>query len=370
MTPETITAEGLELRPWRPEDADEDLVKACNDPMIARFLPLLPQPYTDESARWWVEQGAPAAWDEGGAAFRVASSGTHKLLGTIGIGSVHTGRRQAEVGYWVAPWARGQGVATRATRAVTEWAFRQGFHRLELLAAKENPASQRVALAAGYTREGTRREAGVTREDGHQDLVAFVRLATDPPGPAARVLPDFAGGELTDGVIRLRPVGPGDVDDLFNLFQLPEVAHNHIGPPLTLELVRQRCEQAEDAWLAGGMASCVIEDIATGAFAGDIALHYRERFTSQAMLGYSLRPEFRGKGFATRAVNLFTEWAFETAGVVRVIAGTFPENDASRAVLQRAGFTREAHLKAALPGRDGPRIDDIQFVRINPRVAK
>jgi RimJ/RimL family protein N-acetyltransferase len=366
---ETIIIGGLEIRPWRPEDGNEELAKACDDPVTARFMAHMPSPYTLEDARWWAQEGAPAAWAHGGASFAVTDMGTHKLLAGIGIGNLQTERAQAEIGYWVAPWARGRGVATAATRAVTDWAFRQGIYRLELQAAKENWASQRVALAAGYSREGVRRNSGNTREGGRRDMVAFVRLSSDPPGPIARLLPDLPGGELTDGVVALRPLGPDDIDDLYQLNDLPDVARNRIGPGLSREWATQRCGQAHSAWLAGEIASMSIRDAATGAFAGDIGLHYREPFTRQAMLGYSLRPEFRGKGFATRSVNLVTEWAFESVGVVRVVAGTFPENEASRAVLRRAGFTREAYLKAMLPGPDGTRIDDIQFMRLNPRLA-
>lgn len=57
-----------------------------------------------------------------------------------------------EVGYWVAPWARGRGVATAATRAVTRWAIEElGAKRVTLEAASTNYASQQVALNAGFT---------------------------------------------------------------------------------------------------------------------------------------------------------------------------------------------------------------------------
>lgn len=363
----TVAGDGVTLRLWRASDVDV-LVKACNDAAIVRFLTNIPSPYTEEAARQWTAEGAPAAWRAGGAAFAVTDPSTAEVVGGVGLGNLQTGRRQAEVGFWVAPWARGRGVATAATKTITNWALEQGFHRIELLAAKENPASQRIAFAAGFTREGVRRDAGPLRDGGWCDLVAFARLVDDEPGPTTRLLPDLPGGFLTDGVVRLRRLGPGDVQDFFALNQFPEVAHNHLGEPITMEQAQLRCHRTESAWLAGERADCVIEDAATGAFAGDIGLFYNAPYSSQAILGYALRPEFRGKGFCTRAVNLICDWAFEHAGIVRVIAGTFPENELSRRVLQRAGFEREGFLKAALPGRDGKRIDDIQFVRISPLV--
>lgn len=367
MTPDTITGDGVELRLWTADDVD-DLRDACNDTEIARWLPLIPHPYTDEAARWWIEEGAPQAWREGGAAFCIVFPGTQKILGGIGISTVQPGRRQAEVGYWIAPWARAQGVATRATRAISRWAIESGLYRLELLAAKENWVSQRVAMAAGYTREGVRCEGGPTRDGGRQDLVCFVRLAGDPDQPAQRVLPDFPGGTVSDGIVRLRPLRTDDVDDYFALNELPEVRATSFGPLITPEVARDRIAWVQNSWLAGERAECAIEDTATGAFAGSISIFYRERGLHEAMIGYSLRPEFRGKGIATRAVDLLCQWTFENTAVVRIIAGTFPENHASQRVLERAGFAREGYLKAALPGRDGKRIDDIRFVRLSPNL--
>lgn len=367
MTPERVSGDVVNLRPWELSDTDA-LVKACNDPEIARFLPLLPHPYTQDAAQEWITVGAVEAWASGGAAFAITDPVSGEVVGGYGLGNVQSGRAQGEVGYWVAPWARRRGIATAATKAAADWAFRNGFKRLELLSAKENGASQRVALNSGFTREGVRREAGPLREGTRQDLIAFIRMSGDDPGPVRRTLPDLPGGSLTDGVIRLRPLGPADTDDYLALMTIPDIARNYIGEPWTHEMARQRCHHSESNWLAGEAADCVIEDVASGAYAGDISLHYRQRFSGQAMIGYSLHPRFRGRGYMTRAVNLICDWAFAQVGVVRVIAGTFPENDASRAVLRKAGFEREGYLKAALPGRDGTRIDDIQFVRISPLV--
>jgi RimJ/RimL family protein N-acetyltransferase len=367
MTPDTVAGDGVELRLWTVDDVD-DLVKGCNDYDVARWLPLMPHPYTDEAARWWVEEGAPAAWREGGAAFSIVFPGTRKILGGIGINNVQPGRNQAEVGYWIAPWARRRGVATGAARAIARWAFDSGLYRLELLAAMENWVSQRVALGAGFAREGVRREGGPTRDGGRQDLVCFTRLASDPDGPIERLLPDMPDGQITDGIVRVRPLRTDDLDDFVALNELPEVRRTSFGPLITREVARARAERVQAGWLAGERADCVIEDAMTGSFAGSIGLYYREPGLGEAMIGYSLRPEFRGKGIATRAVNLLCEWAFENVGVARIIAGTFPENRASQRVLERAGFAREGYLKAALKARDGSRIDDIRFVRLKPNL--
>ncbi|MDI1460522.1 GNAT family N-acetyltransferase [Catellatospora sp. KI3] len=364
MSEQVLDGGAVRLRPWAEADL-ADRVRACEDPDIARYLPELPSPHTADDARRWIAEGAPAAWQAGGAAWAVVDPATDRLLGAASMLPVGVSRNHAAVGYWVAPWARRRGVATAAARTVSEWALRErGFDRLELLTAPTNAASQRVALAAGFTREGVRRGALTDRSGALTDLTAYVRLATDSGDRVAPGLPDLPGGQLTDGHVVLRRVTPADADDIFALQSLPEVAKTNLGGPITPEFMRFRCERAESEWLAGARADCVILDAATGAFAGDIGLFYQEPFTRQALIGYGLRPEFRGRGMATSAARLISDWAMEHAGIIRVCAGTFPYNEASRNVLRRAGFEQEAYLKAKLPGRDGGRIDDIQFVRI------
>ncbi|MEU7819797.1 GNAT family N-acetyltransferase [Catellatospora sp. NPDC049133] len=362
--PFTLDGGTVRLRPWRLRDA-EQLREACDDPVTAHFMAQMPAPYTAEDARWWITEGSPATWQQGEATWAVVDPVTDEVLGGAGLSHLQADRRQAEVGYWVAPWARRRGVATAVTRAITDWAFGTlGMHRVELLTVPANAASQRVALAAGFTREGVRRGAATRRDGSPGDYVAFVRLATDPPGPVPPGLPGFPDGELSDGRVRLRRIAPADAEDYFALAELPEVARSNVGGPTTLDGVRERCATAESDWLAGTRATCVILDAESGAFAGEIGLYYHERFLQQAILGYALRPEYRGRGFATAAARLLSDWAMEHADVVRVVAGTFPYNEASRRVLERAGFELEGTLKARLPGRDGTRIDDIQYVRI------
>ena len=357
------------LRPLREDDAD-DLAAGCSDPLTQRFLPLLPSPYTRQDARWWISEGAPAANAAGGAAYAIADATTGRLLGGGGYHRVREGA--AEMGYWVAPWARGRGVATAAARAIAADAFSRGIGRLGLRTERENTPSQRVAIAAGFTREGVERGGGLRRTGDRHDLIVWGRLATDPAGPSRRVLPDLpgrgrggAGGELADGVVTLRPLRAADAADTYRLRSLPDVVATSV-PPLAPEraAIERLCANAESAWLAGERADFAIRDPETGAFAGEIGLYYWEPNTQQAMVGYSLLPQWRGRGLATRAVRLVAAWAFERVGIVRAIAGTAPDNVGSQRVLERAGFVREGYQRSRLPGPDGTRIDDLLYALV------
>jgi RimJ/RimL family protein N-acetyltransferase len=361
--PESVERDGLEIR-W-PSEADGPAVKlALDDPHTKRYLASVPDHVTDEFARKWCGEDAARIRDQHGVRYVVFENGPEggRLVAGVTLKRVLTDRHQAEIGYWVAAEARQKGVAGRAVRAVVEAAFEAGLGRIELLAEPENPVSQRVALSAGFQREGVRRMApGRGRE--RYDFVAYARLVTDSGEPVPRTIPDLPDGHLTDGVVTLRPIREGDLDDVIRLNSLPEVIATSFGDT-SRDALRRRCRRAASAWIAGERADLVITDAATGSFAGDIGFFYLMPGLREGMIGYSLMPEFRGRGYATRAVELIARWAFDSVKVARLIAGTAPENEGSQRVLQRAGFVREAYLKDRLPGPDGGRQDDIQWLRL------
>lgn len=361
MNRETIEAAGVRLRLYRDTDAD-DLATGCDDPLTRRFLPHLPMPYTEVDAHWWITEGSAATWARGGAAYAIADPATDRLLGGIGVDQVSPTRAQGEVGYWVGPWARGRGVATAATSALAGQALAHGFARLELLTELENVASQRVALGAGFQREGVRRGAGAQPGGARHDLVVWARLATDPPGPAPRLLADLPGGTLTDGVITLRPLTAADAEFVHRLQTLPDVVATSV-PPVAPERaeIELRCARAPGRWLSGERADLIILDAASGTPAGEIGLYYQEPQTGQAMIGYAMLPDWRGRDYPTRAARLVAGWAFDVAGIARLIAGTLPTNLGSQRVLEKAGFHREGYLRGRLPGLAGQRLDDVLF---------
>jgi RimJ/RimL family protein N-acetyltransferase len=325
-------------------------------------MPPLPRPFTRRHGEWYIREAAPDTFTEGGAAYAIADPVTDRLLGGIGLDKAVPSRKQAELGYWVGPWARGRGVATAAVRALCDHAFGAGLARLEVLIHWENPVSQRVAAAAGFTREGVRRGVLADRADGREDLLAYARLATDPDGPVPRLLPDLPGGELTDGVVTLRPLTSDDVAFYTELHDMPDVIATSVPPvPRPPEEMYRRCSRAAAHWLHGDRADMVIVDAASGVPAGEIGLFYQEPMTAQAMIGYSVLPAWRGRGYATRAAQLVALWAFAETGIARLIAGALPTNIGSHRVLEKAGFNREAYLKSRLPGPNGHRTDDVQF---------
>jgi RimJ/RimL family protein N-acetyltransferase len=168
------------LRPWCPDDVPA-IAAACAEPEIALWLDLIPQPYTEADARWYVahcEQG----WRDGSSsAFAVVDVATGQVVGSMGARHLEPEQGVAEVGYWVRADARGRGVATRALRLITSWLLDDlGLARVQLRADVDNVASQRVAERAGYVAEGVVRSARFNpRRRRRIDFVLYSRLPSD-----------------------------------------------------------------------------------------------------------------------------------------------------------------------------------------------
>ena len=155
--PDPPLADGVVvLRAVRESDVPA-IVEACQDPDIKRYTATVPDPYGEQDAWDWLATHREDEAAGVGIVFAIADA-DDRLCGVIGLHDVVWKSRRAAAGYWVAPWARGAGLASRALGLVARWALAElGLVRVELLADVENPASQRVAERAGFVREGVLR---------------------------------------------------------------------------------------------------------------------------------------------------------------------------------------------------------------------
>lgn len=87
---------------------------------------------------------------------------------------------------------------------------------------------------------------------------------------------------------------------------------------------------------------------------------------STARIGYWLGVDYTGFGFMAEGVTAACKWAFKEWRLARIEAATLPENDASQAVLRRAGFEREGFARSYLQ-ICGERRDHVLFARIKDR---
>jgi RimJ/RimL family protein N-acetyltransferase len=156
----------------------DGLAALVDDPDVLRFTRIpVPAP-PDFPGRWLAryEQGR----DDGSCGgFAVADAETGAFLGLALAPTIDCEGRTAELGYIVAPGARGRGVATEALSLLTDWGLSElGALRLELIIDVANAASKRVAARCGYEREGVLRSVHV-KQGLRADVEMWSRLADD-----------------------------------------------------------------------------------------------------------------------------------------------------------------------------------------------
>jgi RimJ/RimL family protein N-acetyltransferase len=155
-----------------------ELELMLDDPDLLRFT-RVPEPVPPGFARTWLERYEEGRRDGTREAFAIVGDAS-EFLGLALAVRIEPHARTAELGYVVAPAARGRGVATEALRRLTDWAFAElDLLRLELMISAENAGSKKVAERCGYVREGVLRSL-YFKQGVWEDTEIWSRLATDP----------------------------------------------------------------------------------------------------------------------------------------------------------------------------------------------
>ena len=147
----------------------------------------------------------------------------------------------------------------------------------------------------------------------------------------------FPDGPLTDGVVTLRLWEPDDAAWYAEQAHDPDILRFTNEPEdLDEQTVRDAIEEMMRTREAYGV---VITDAVTGERLGNAGLAPAKGAPEAGSVAYWLAPTARGRGAATRAVRLLTEWAREI-GMPRVELHAHVDNVDSQRVAERAGFTR------------------------------
>jgi RimJ/RimL family protein N-acetyltransferase len=192
-----VVGDTVVLREHEPKDAVR-VLEACSDPRTAYWLGQLPQPYTLELAHEFLETRKEAMATGRGLHWAVANPVGDELIANISLFDIKAGR-EAEIGYWTHPSARGRGVMTEACGLVLRHAFvpeedgGEGLQRVMIFAAEANTASRRVIEANGFVRtglerRGTRLSDGSLVDTATYDLLVeeYLPALTDRPGRKAK----------------------------------------------------------------------------------------------------------------------------------------------------------------------------------------
>ncbi len=181
--------ERVALRPWRDGDAPR-IVEACNDERTRHWLWRMPSPYTTKDAEDYLASRVEQRASGSGVGWAVADVETDELLGSIALFDLKPGR-DAEIGYWTHPDARGRGVMSEACGLAVRHAFAAeadgglGLVRVQISAADGNDASHRVILANGFVPTGRERRSLRLGDGSLVDCLCYDLLVEEYAGTAS-----------------------------------------------------------------------------------------------------------------------------------------------------------------------------------------
>lgn len=148
-------------------------------PEVSKWLPWCHENYSIAESRAFISARELARQGDEWYSFAVFDKESGKFLGGVGLNFINRVHQIANLGYWVRSSATKKGVATAATRLAARFGFEQlGLHRIEIVAAVDNLASQRVAEKAGATREGVLRRRLLINDEPH-DAVMYSLVRED-----------------------------------------------------------------------------------------------------------------------------------------------------------------------------------------------
>ncbi len=151
--------------------------------------------------------------------------------------------------------------------------------------------------------------------------------------------------------LRLRLLTTADVDDVLSYQSREDVCRYLLFEPRTKELVAEfvgRFALATTLDKDGDYLQIAIElPAAADARArviGDIYFTIKDLENSRGEIGWSMHPDFAGRGYASEAATAILDLAFGTLRLHRVMAELDPRNTSSIALCKRLGMREEAYF--------------------------
>ena len=147
--------------------------------------------------------------------------------------------------------------------------------------------------------------------------------------------------------IRLEPLSAAHLDGVRALVTDPDVLRfTRVPEPVPAGFPERWLGRYEEGRRDGSREAFAIEDGATAEFLGLGVVPIIDREARTVELGYIVAAGARGRGVASDALRLLTEWAFSELGALRLELLISVENEASKRVAQRCGYEREGVLRS------------------------
>lgn len=174
--PLRLVGERVALRAERPEDADVVAQGLVEDPTMGAMLGMDPEHENAEWLRGTYAEDEQIGDERKSHWFAITHADGDELIGEVGLVGISQPNRRAGISILVLPRSRRAGVAREAIELLVSWAQGDlGLHRIQIHTLPENIPMQRLAEAAGFTREGVLRDYSFER-GRLVDNVVYARL--------------------------------------------------------------------------------------------------------------------------------------------------------------------------------------------------
>lgn len=127
-----------------------------------------------------------------------------------------------------------------------------------------------------------------------------------------------------------------------------------VGGPFSVEAVRQRLADEIARMRSSGIQYWPLFRLDDGAHVGCSGLKPSRLGSETLEIGFYVRPEHWGRGYASEAARAVVQHAFEDLGAGALFAGHHPENEGSRRVILELGFRYSHHEHYPPTGLDHP----------------
>jgi len=153
---------------------------------------------------------------------------------------------------------------------------------------------------------------------------------------------------ITTARLMLRPLAPGDLDALADIYLRREVTRYLYWKPRTRPEVADWLAARTDRGLLereGDALSLAVVRTEPGTFLGNVVLKWLSAVHQQGEVGFVLHPDHHGRGYAAEAARVMLWLGFEGLRLHRIVGRCDGRNKASAAVMERLGMRHEAHLR-------------------------
>ncbi len=147
---------------------------------------------------------------------------------------------------------------------------------------------------------------------------------------------------LTTERLVLRPLEPGDLDDLVAIHAEPSFWWYPLRGPMPPEQTAQFIDRVRQRYESDGFGVEAVVERESGRLIGWAGLavpHFLPQILPAVEVGWRLATAFRGRGLATEAGAAAVDFGFGPGGLTRIVSIYEPENERSGRVMERLGFT-------------------------------